>query len=45
VSFCQASGIAEETDKKIKEKDIVGLKCFDQPGKLLQQLHDVGCER
>ena len=37
--------MAEETDKKIKEKDIVGLKCFDQPGKLLQQLHEVGCER
>ena len=29
----------------IKEKDIVGLKYFDQPGELLQQLHDVGCAR
>ncbi len=37
--------MAEETDKKIKEKDIVGLKYFDQLGELLQQLHDVGCER
>ncbi len=45
MSFWQASGIAEETDKKIKEKDIVGLKYFGQLGELLQQLHDVGCER
>ena len=37
--------MAEETDKKIKEKDIVGLKYFDQSGELLQQLDDVGCER
>lgn len=37
--------MAEEKDKKIKEKDIVGLKYFDQLGELLQQLHDVGCER
>ena len=37
--------MAEETDKKIEEKDIVGLKYFDQLGELLQQLHDVGCER
>ncbi len=37
--------MAEETDKKIKEKDIVGLKYFDQLGELLQQLHEVGCER
>ena len=36
--------MAEETDKKIEEKDIVGLKYFDQPGEL-QQLDDVGCER
>jgi hypothetical protein len=27
------------------DKDIVGLKYFDQLGELLQQLHDVGCER
>jgi len=37
--------MAEKTDKKIEEKDIVGLKYFDQLGELLQQLHDVGCER
>ena len=37
--------MAEKTDKKIKEKDIVGLKYFDQLGELLHQLHDVGCER
>jgi hypothetical protein len=32
VSFCQASGMAEESDRKIEEKDIVGLKYFDPPG-------------
>lgn len=37
--------MAEKTDKKITDKDIVGLKYFDQLGELLQQLHDVGCER
>ncbi len=37
--------MAEKADKKIEEKDIVGLKYFDQLGELLQQLHDVGCER
>lgn len=37
--------MAENTDKKIKAKDIIGLKYFDQLGELLQQLHDVGCER
>ena len=37
--------MAEETDKKIKEKDIVGLKYFDQLGELLQQLPDIGCDR
>ena len=37
--------MAENADKKIKDKDIVGLKYFDQLGELLQQLHDVGCER
>jgi len=30
---------------EIQEKDIVGLKHFDQLGGLLEQLHDVGCER
>lgn len=37
--------MAVETDKKIKEQNIVGMKYFDQLGELLQQLHDVGCER
>lgn len=37
--------MAKKADKKIKEKDIIGLKYFDQLGELLQQLHDVGCER
>ena len=37
--------MARKADKKIKEKDIIGLKYFDQLGELLQQLHDVGCER
>ncbi len=31
--------------KKIKEKDITGLKYFDQLQPLLERLHDVGCER
>jgi len=30
---------------KITDKDIVGLKYFEQLGELLHQLHDVGCER
>jgi hypothetical protein len=37
--------MAEEADKKLKEKDIVGLKYFDQLGELLLQLHDVGSSR
>ena len=37
--------MAEKADTKIKEKDSVGLKYFSQLGELLQQLHDVGCER
>lgn len=37
--------MAESGDKRIQDKDIVGLKYFDQLGELLQQLHDVGCER
>ena len=39
----EAKSIADE--KRITDKDIVGLKYFDQLGDLLQQLHDVGCER
>lgn len=31
--------------RKIHEKDIVGLKYFDQLSGLLSRLHDVGCER
>jgi hypothetical protein len=38
-----AKAVADE--KRITDKDIVGLKYFDQLGQLLQQLHDVGCER
>lgn len=30
---------------EIKDKDITGLKYFAQLGSLLEQLHDVGCER
>ena len=37
--------MAEKADTEIKEKDSVGLKYFSQLGVLLQQLHDVGCER
>ena len=32
-------------EQRITDKDIVGLKYFDQLGELLQLLHDVGCER
>jgi hypothetical protein len=31
--------------RTITDKDIVGLKYFDQLGQVLQQLHHVGCER
>ena len=37
--------MAKKADKKIREKDIGGLKYFEQLGDLLQQVHDVGCER
>ena len=37
--------MAKNSDKKITEKDIGGLKYFEQLGELLQQVHDVGCER
>ena len=36
--------IARE-EKTITDKDIVGLKYFDRLGGLLEQLHEVGCER
>ena len=31
--------------KKIRSKEITGLKYFDQLNPLLEQLHDVGCDR
>jgi hypothetical protein len=34
-----------ETEKPIQEKDVRGLKYFDQLGPLLESLHDVGCQR
>lgn len=37
--------MAGANESPINEKDIVGLKYFDQLGKLLECLHDVGCER
>jgi hypothetical protein len=37
--------ISDHADKKITEKDIVGLKYFEKLGEMLQQLHNVGCER
>lgn len=37
--------MAGKKRKKIKSKDITGLKYFDQLGPLLERLHDVGCER
>ena len=43
--FCQASSVAQETDKKIKEKDVVGVKYSDQFGELLRQLRNVSCDR
>jgi Transposase DDE domain len=36
---------AKKTAKKIKDKDIVGLKYFHNLGSLLGRLHDVGCGR
>ena len=32
-------------ERKIEEKDVRGLKYFDQLGPLLERLHDVGCQR
>ena len=31
--------------RRVEEKDVVGLKYFDQLAPLLERLHDVGCER
>jgi len=33
------------TAPKIQEKDVRGLKYFDQLAPLLERLHDVGCKR
>lgn len=33
------------TRVEIEDKDITGLKYFAQLGGLLEELHDVGCER
>jgi hypothetical protein len=35
----------KQQEREITDKDIVGLKHFDQLGELLRQLRDVGCER
>ena len=32
-------------ERKIQEKDVRGLKYFDQLAPLLERLHDVGCQR
>src|SRR6266446_1029109 len=34
-----------KTDSKIQEKDVRGLKYFDQLAPLLERLHDIGCQR
>src|ERR1700688_257735 len=34
-----------QPESKIQEKDVRGLKYFDQLGPLLERLHDVGCKR
>lgn len=39
------SGKTSAKDPKIQEKDIRGLKYFDQLAPLLERLHDVGCQR
>ena len=37
--------MAGKKRKKVREKDVEGLKFFDKLMPLLEQLHDVGCER
>ena len=37
--------MAPPTAPEIQEKDITGLKYFDQLAPLLQRLHDEGCDR
>jgi IS4 transposase len=36
---------SDKAGERIREKDITGLKYFDQLGPLLERLHDVGCQR
>jgi hypothetical protein len=38
-------GDPAHADARIQEKDVRGLKYFDQLGPLLERLHDVGCQR
>ena len=38
-------GKTSKADGKIQEKDVRGLKYFDQLAPLLERLHDVGCQR
>ena len=38
-------GESSATTAKIQDKDVRGLKYFDQLAPLLERLHDVGCER
>ena len=38
-------GQAANSQARIEEKDIRGLKYFDQLAPLLERLHDVGCQR
>lgn len=38
-------GESAPTTSKIRDKDVRGLKYFDQLAPLLERLHDVGCER
>jgi hypothetical protein len=35
----------QNESRTITDRDIVGLKYFDQLGQVLQQRHHVGCER
>ena len=37
--------MAGKKRKKVREKDVEGRKFFDKLMPLLEQLHDVGCER
>src|ERR1700674_679530 len=38
-------GQIANSQARIQEKDVRGLKYFDQLAPLLERLHDVGCER